>query len=117
MSKLDKFFKAKDVKKEKEIQKSAPKPVVAEDENKNIVAGEFGMMGDFSGKTVTLTKEGVKMYVGMAVLVVVLVCGGACCAYTELRSKGFACWNACHGGSLCFVQQKMTTHAQSWYDE
>ena len=89
MSKLDKCFKAKDNKKEKEIQKSAPKPVAVDDENKNIVAGEFGMMGDFSGKTVTLTKEGVKMYVGMAVL----VCVGAVSAYTELHSKGFAYWN------------------------
>ena len=89
MTKLDKCFKAKDNKKENKILKNAPKPVAVDDENKNIVAGEFVMMGDFSGKTVTLTKEGVKMYVGMAVL----VCGGAFSAYTELHSKGFAYWN------------------------
>eukprot|EP00906_Rhabdomonas_costata_P019481 RCo028436 len=60
MSKLDKFFKAKDSKKEKELQKSVPKPTAEDaEELQKIVQGEFVVASEIGGKTLTLTKEGV----------------------------------------------------------
>jgi hypothetical protein len=57
-SKLDKFFKSKDLKKEKELQKAAPKPIIKEDSVK-IVGNEFLVDAEFGGKTVTVRKDDV----------------------------------------------------------
>ena len=63
MSKLDKFFKAKDSKKEKDQQQNVPKPTAEDaEELQKFMQGEFVVSSEISGKTLTLTKGGVAMY-------------------------------------------------------
>lgn len=60
-NKLDKFFAAKDKKKQKETKTDVQKDD-DDDEVAKEVGIEFGITGDFSGRTIKLTKEGA-MYV------------------------------------------------------